>query len=89
MWLYVKTIGYTAAESVYKMRRALIREHQERQQQENAEHARASLASTNEVPPMAMEEDRKVLISDKQTSTRIWFGIARIFRKKTDKQSTL
>ena len=34
MWLYVKTIGYTAAESVYKMRRALIREHEERQQQQ-------------------------------------------------------
>ena len=34
MWLYVKTIGYTAAESVYKMRRALIREHKARLQQE-------------------------------------------------------
>jgi len=31
VWLYVKTIGYTAAESVYKMRRALIKEHAEKQ----------------------------------------------------------
>ena len=31
MWLYVKTIGYTAAESVYKMRRALIEEHAEKE----------------------------------------------------------
>ena len=37
MWLYVKTIGYTAAESVYKMRRALIKEHTARHKQQTTE----------------------------------------------------
>lgn len=42
MWLYVKTIGYTAAESVYKMRRALIKEHKARLQQQTTGDKEAS-----------------------------------------------
>lgn len=90
MWIYVKTIGYTAAESVYKMRRALIREHEENRRKENAEHAKATFTITEEVSPMAMEEKKEasVLITSKQKSSRIWFGIPRLSNKKPDKQST-
>lgn len=37
MWIYVKTIGHTAAASVYKMRQALVEEQAKRRQLDAAD----------------------------------------------------